>query len=148
MIGKLQVWAAGAIIALLFVSAIAGGAYLKGRDDEADKRDLAAANATIGAVRVNIESWTAADAETAALIARNNRLTGDLDNARRRIAAYNAPPPPGRVGRTALIDPGLGRVFVCSLEQLYDAAVECGGGAADGADEPAAHEPMPARASP
>lgn len=146
---SLQGAAAGAALAALLAFAVAGGAYLKGRSDEGDKRDAEAAAATIGAVRANIESWEAANTETAALVETNQRLIGDLDNARRRIAHYNAPPPPGRVGGRALIDPHLARIFVCDQQRLRgEAALACRGDAADGADGAAALEPVPAGQTP
>lgn len=149
MISRLQVWAAAAILCVLFMGAIAGGAYLTGRAHEGAERDRAALENTVGAVRVNLESWAAANAESAVLQAENQRLDGELDNARARIRNFNAPPPPGRVGRTALVDPALARIHICALQRMRrEAEIACGGDPANGADGAAAHQPVPARPTP
>lgn len=133
---RLALYAAGAVIAVTTCAGGLGLVYLKGRADEGAERDRAALETTLDAVRVNLQSWEAANAETAHLIQENGRLYGDLDHARRRLENFNAAPAPGRVGRTALVDPALSRVFICDQQRLRDdqPSPECGSSAEDGVD--------------
>lgn len=125
--------AAGAIATLL--SGAVAGAYLKGRGDEGRARDRVQLEDTLAGVRINIDSWRDADANTEAWRAEVRRLTGEADNARRRIAALSDAPPQGYVGRTALVDPAVSRAFFDGVRCVHDDAPAACRSAADGSDQ-------------
>lgn len=132
---RLALYAAAASIVVAAWGGSLGLAYLKGRGDEGRERDRAQLEATIDGVRINLESWRDANTNTAALEAEVRRLTGEANNARRRIAAITAAPPAGYVGRTALVDPAVSRAFFDGIRCVHDDASAACRAAADGADQ-------------
>lgn len=132
---RLALYAAGATVLVTVCAGALGLAYLKGRADEGAERDKAQLEATLDGVRLNIESWSDANAETETYRAEVRRLTGEADNARRRIANITTPPPAGYVGRTALVDPRVSRDFFDGVRCVHDPEADACRGATDGVDE-------------
>lgn len=132
---RLALYAAGALVLVTVCAGALGGAYLKGRADEGRERDRDQLEATLDGVRINIESWRDANAETETFRAEVRRLTGEADNARRRIAALSDAPPAGYVGRTALVDPAVSRAFFDGVRCVHDAGAAACRSATDGVDQ-------------
>jgi len=121
-------------VAVAALTASHAGAYRMGAASVERRHAAEEAQATIDGVRINLDSWRTANAQTEELNAEIRRLTQEASYGRRAIASIDTPPPPGRVGRTALVDPAIGRPFVRTIECVHQHSDDCRGAAA-GADE-------------
>jgi hypothetical protein len=124
-------------------------AYFLGRAHQETAHVVEAAENTAGAHEANAEGQRGVNAADAALSAENYRLNSELINARAALARFRTlPPPEGRVGAGALVDPAYGLGLLRCVERLRaDAPAPLGGDcAASGSQREPALQPVPARA--
>lgn len=115
------------IIAALLLAAWAGslgGAYLKGRADLAGEVKLERTVDAVDASTANLESARAVARAADSQASEINRLNLELRHAERELRRFeNRAAAPGTVGASALVDPDLGRAFLCRVRRLRHEAI-------------------------
>lgn len=116
---RLALYAALVVLGLSIWGGSIGAAYLRGLAVARGEAKLAATEAERDAQSANLAVDRAVADATGSLAAENNRLSLELRHAERELRRFETrAPAPGTVGASALVDPDLGRAFLCRIRRL------------------------------